>query len=103
MDLEILNPYADDGIPHHQKERLNKALPRVPAENGLIKFRVHITKGSTNDARDSRRSALAQESLRVHHRNTPQVLGEGVPYVPPDFGRDLNLNVSDSKLFKFCE
>lgn len=105
VNLRLDNPYDDNGESRHKTLREEVFQPQNGAVNGYIKFR--ILDADLSD-RNNRAGLLGQAALGLHRRRKFQDSeAEGpfshVPRLPPDFGRGLKLNQTDSKLLKFCE
>ena len=98
----IPNPYATRGIPEHPRIRaqLKAAIEGDEgAHAGMIKFRIRM-----HDAQPT--SAPARESY-LHRQALSRARGSkesnhSVAFLPPNFGRNLRLDLTDSRLMKFC-
>ena len=105
--LNISNPFSKDGEARHPKLREKKsAMSADGAVNGLIKFHIGSSDGIDKHAGDAPCSSLAQRQMAVHHRTNPNFRPkEGVPPLPPGFGRDgkLKLDQTDTRLLTFCK
>ena len=98
----VENPYAMGGIPEHPRIRAQLKAAIKGDEGvyaGMLKFRrrVHNTQDTTQPAEGA---YLHRQSLS---RTYPTNNSQGVSFLPPNFGRNLNLDVDDSKLMKFCK
>ncbi|KAL9108763.1 MAG: hypothetical protein Q9227_006559 [Pyrenula ochraceoflavens] len=109
VSLAIVNPYAVPGTNEHPRIRSKVAplvLPNDGAVNGLIKFRLR----ALDEQRDSERP---QARLFLHRRKISDVSTDSndtsesnpsrahLSYAPPDFGKDLHLDQTDTKLWRF--
>ena len=72
-------------------------VPHHVRVNGLVKFHLQF-----NDPNMPQRTRDILATYRKDH-NVGEVRQAGdVSYLPPDFGRGLNLDEMDTRLFKFC-
>lgn len=103
VDLAVPNPFAVDGLTEHPRvtSQLEPVvIPPDGAINGLVKFRLRF---DDLQVPDQQRMPLAMQKEKYTVQTTKSPTTIGVPYLPPDFGRGLNLNRTDMKLLKFCE
>lgn len=107
VNLNVPNPFPKDGEARHPKLREKKsAMFEDGAVNGLIKFHIGSSGGLDNGSADAPSSRFAQRHMAIHHRQNPNFPPkEGVPPLPPGFGRDgkLKLDQTDTRLLTFCE
>ena len=107
VNLNIPNPFPRDGEARHSKLREKKsAMFADGAVNGLIKFHMGSTHGVDQGSVDAPSNQLAGKQMAIHHRRNPNFRPHnGVPPLPPGFGRDgkLKLDQTDTKLLTFCE
>jgi hypothetical protein len=104
VDLHLENPFLEDSEVRHPVLRTNHTLPEDGAVNGYIKFRIRFSEENNTGCRPRAQNAtFGQSTLAVHHRNYHPVVGDHVPYVPPDFGKGSKLDSMDGKLMKFCK
>jgi hypothetical protein len=102
--LNIPVPFAKDGEARHPKLREKKSAMSVDgAVNGLLKFHIGSSDGNDKSSVDA---PFARRQMAVHHRAYPTFRqNEGVPPLPPGFGRDgkLKLDQTDTRLLRFCK
>jgi hypothetical protein len=116
VSLDVPNPFEEGSAAHHPSlKSAPSSLPEDGGVNGLIKFRLRISDTDTNKPVPYRQGLLDKSPLRFgrQHPQPPSVPTDGqhaqgpgigvVPSLPPDFGRGLNLDTTDSKLLKFCK
>lgn len=93
---------TDDGeVPNHP--RLTSLfdpviIPNQLRVNGLVKFHLQF-----NDKNVPQRTKDALASYRKEQQAGEITSAGDVSYLPRDFGRGLNLDEMDMRLFKFCE
>jgi hypothetical protein len=106
QNLTTFNPFAEDSVNRHPRiKRTAIVIPQGGAVNGYVKARFWNSDGRAATVVVPKYSAFYQSPMAVHHRSIPYVPdGKAyIPRLPRDFGRGLELDELDSKLFKFCE
>ena len=110
-ELDVPNPFAPGGAAEHPRFNSSIIADGIPADgsvNGLIKFRMQPRKSlplrnALNPDSRPLRFGPSPPALVSREQIRENVLERCIPYLPPDFGRDLRLDAGDANLFKFCE
>ena len=100
VELSIANPFImGETVEHPRVSSVSDPLvfPKEVQLNGLVKFRMHFN--------DSNMPQQTKDVLARHQgafgKSTTNQPGD-VSYLPKNFGRGLNLDGMDMRLFKFC-
>ncbi len=104
VELAIPNPFIMGDlseIPDHP--RLTSifdpvVIPKQVRVNGLVKFHLQF-----NDPNMPQSMKQVLTKYRKEYNDQLKTKVGEVSYLPPDFGRGLNLNSMDQRLFKFCK
>lgn len=110
-ELDVPNPFAPGGAAEHPRFHSSVAADGIPADgsvNGLIKFRMQPKKSlplrnAFNPNSRPLRFGPPPPALFSREQMRENVLERCIPYLPPDFGRDLRLDAGDANLLKFCK
>ena len=110
-ELDVPNPFAPGGAAEHPRFNSSVVADGIPADgsvNGLIKFRMQPKKSlplrnALNPDSRPLRFGPSLPALVSREQIRENVLERCIPYLPPDFGRDLRLDAGDANLLKFCE
>lgn len=98
--VDIVNPFVENSTEHYSFEnRQSFEIPENGEINGYIKFRLRATEPTHQPKKQGR---FEQAAMGVHHHQVPTVPTERPPYIPPDFGRAMKLDSTDSKILRFC-